>query len=118
MNDPTPKLVITKQQQKKSSSHVFLFKAISHTKSEWNRHLSSLLCCCMQLFLHAELICSMERREIGMGGDEKDLLFLYTHSHFLSIRDVVHSNRQAPGGCAVVCMAPWGAQAGPIQNHV
>lgn len=71
MNDPTPKLVITKQQQKKSSSHVLLFKAISHTKSERNRHLSSLLCCCMQLFLHAELICSMERREIGMGGDEK-----------------------------------------------
>lgn len=35
----------------------------------------------------------------------RDLLFLYTHSHFLSIRDVVHSNRQAPGGCAVVCMA-------------
>lgn len=33
----------------------------------------------------------------------RDLLFLYTH--FLSIRDVVHSNRQAPGGCAVVCMA-------------
>lgn len=35
----------------------------------------------------------------------RDLLFLYTHSHFLSIRDIVHSNRQAPGGCAVVCMA-------------
>lgn len=42
---------------------------------------------------------------------------VYTHSQFLSNRDVVHRIRQAPGGCAGLCVAPQGGPSlGPASS--
>lgn len=56
----------------------------------------------------------MGRREIEMGGDAEGSALSI---QFLSSRDVLHSIRQAPEGCAGLCVAPQGGPClGPANS--
>lgn len=49
---------------------------------------------------------------------QRILLLVYTHSQFLSSKDFLLSIRQAPGGCAGLCVAPQGGPCLGLANSM
>lgn len=104
-----------------SIHHWLMFSYLNYSisRKQKKQAFPSLSRSCTQLFLHAELICSMGRREIEMGGDAEDSA-LSIHPFPVPLQRGLSAQYQAGswGLCWSLCGPSGGPLPGPSQQHV